>query len=94
MTKYYLPTVVGSVVLAQFCFLTGREGDSCLLEPEFVESHPIVYWNLVWYLERANIESHLPDLLCADYPTLYQSAETLPDPDNSGKLGDLNMYFF
>ncbi|XP_073960241.1 DENN domain-containing protein Crag-like isoform X3 [Choristoneura fumiferana] len=72
------------VLRKEFESILGREGDSCLLEPEFVESHPIVYWNLVWYLERANIESHLPDLLCADYPTLYQSAETLPDPDSTG----------
>lgn len=60
---------------------SGREGDSCLAEPEFVESHPIVYWNLVWFLERANIENHLPDLLDPDYSAKYQSSDRLPDVD-------------
>lgn len=44
--------------------VAGREGDQCLAEPAFVESHPIVYWNLVWFLDRANIDNHLPELLC------------------------------
>ncbi|XP_061719640.1 DENN domain-containing protein Crag isoform X1 [Cydia pomonella] len=69
------------VLRKEFESILGREGDSCLLEKEFVESHPIVYWNLVWYLERANIESHLPDLLSADYPAMYQG--DVPD-ENSG----------
>ncbi|XP_047996202.1 DENN domain-containing protein Crag isoform X3 [Leguminivora glycinivorella] len=69
------------VLRKEFESILGREGDSCLLEKEFVESHPIVYWNLVWYLERANIESHLPDLLCANYPAMYQG--DVPD-ENSG----------
>ncbi|XP_063627085.1 DENN domain-containing protein Crag isoform X1 [Cydia splendana] len=69
------------VLRKEFESILGREGDSCLLEKEFVESHPIVYWNLVWYLERANIESHLPDLLCANYPAMYQG--DIPD-ESSG----------
>ncbi|XP_063367869.1 DENN domain-containing protein Crag [Cydia amplana] len=68
------------VLRKEFESILGREGDSCLLEKEFVESHPIVYWNLVWYLERANIESHLPDLLCANFPAMYQ--DDVPDENN------------
>ncbi|XP_046966815.1 DENN domain-containing protein Crag isoform X4 [Vanessa cardui] len=69
------------VLRKEFESILGREGDSCLAEPEFVESHPIVYWNLVWFLERANIENHLPDLLSPDYSAKYQSSDPLPDVD-------------
>ncbi|XP_045538739.1 DENN domain-containing protein Crag [Papilio machaon] len=72
------------VLRKEFESILGREGDLCLAEPEFVESHPIVYWNLVWFLERANIENHLPDLLCPNFSSKYQSCDTLHDTDNSG----------
>ncbi|XP_076181368.1 DENN domain-containing protein Crag isoform X3 [Ptiloglossa arizonensis] len=39
-----------------------QEGDSCLTKHKFIEEHPIVYWNLIWYFERVNLTSHLPDL--------------------------------
>lgn len=50
----------------------------------FVESHPIVYWNLVWFLERANIENHLPDLLCPDFQAKYLSIDMLQDTERTG----------
>lgn len=52
-----------------------------MAEREFVESHPIVYWNLVWFLERANIDNHFPDLLCPNFSVKYQSSDPLPDMD-------------
>ncbi|KAG7300228.1 hypothetical protein JYU34_015791 [Plutella xylostella] len=55
------------VLRKEFESILGREGDSCLCERGFVESHPIVYWNLVWFLERGNIGSHLPGLLCEEF---------------------------
>lgn len=69
----------------------GREGDACLAESEFVESHPIVYWNLVWFLERANIENHLPDLLCADFQARYRSLDAIPDGEKSGEFFFLSV---
>ncbi|XP_012257987.2 C-myc promoter-binding protein isoform X2 [Athalia rosae] len=39
-----------------------QEGDSCLTKHKFIEEHPIVYWNLIWYFERINLSSHLPEL--------------------------------
>ncbi|CAG9790939.1 unnamed protein product [Diatraea saccharalis] len=73
------------VLRKEFESILGREGDACLAEPEFVESHPIVYWNLVWFLERANIENHLPDLLCPDFQTRYQSTDALHEIHKVGK---------
>lgn len=39
-----------------------QEGDSCLTKQKFILEHPIVYWNLIWYFERINCSSHLPEL--------------------------------
>lgn len=35
------------------------EGDGCLVKPQFVDDHPILYWNLLWYFERINLPSHI-----------------------------------
>ncbi|XP_035447484.2 DENN domain-containing protein Crag isoform X3 [Spodoptera frugiperda] len=72
------------VLRKEFESILGREGDSCLADSGFVESHPIVYWNLVWFLERANIENHLPDLLCPDFQTKYHSTDMLHDSEKNG----------
>uniref|UniRef100_A0A023FGU5 Putative c-myc promoter-binding protein n=1 Tax=Amblyomma cajennense TaxID=34607 RepID=A0A023FGU5_AMBCJ len=42
--------------------LLEHEGDDCLLSAGFVDHHPILYWNLVWYFKRLNLPSHLPEL--------------------------------
>lgn len=39
-----------------------HEGDNCLTKSEFVDQHPIIYWNLVWFFKRINVPSHLPNL--------------------------------
>lgn len=39
-----------------------HEGDLCLLKTTFIADHPIIFWNLVWYFERMNLPSHLPEL--------------------------------
>ena len=40
-----------------------QEGDQCLNDPECVDKHPIVYWNLLWYFERIAVKSHIPGLV-------------------------------
>jgi hypothetical protein len=44
------------------------EGDLCLLDVACVDSHPIIFWNLLWYFERIAVRSHLPGL-CLRLPT-------------------------
>ncbi|XP_076354571.1 C-myc promoter-binding protein-like isoform X2 [Tachypleus tridentatus] len=39
-----------------------HEGDDCLTKPEFVDQHPIIYWNLVWFCRRINVPTHVPGL--------------------------------
>ena len=36
-----------------------REGDTCLVNPDCVDDHPIIYWNLVWYFERIAVKSQV-----------------------------------
>ncbi|XP_037914739.1 DENN domain-containing protein Crag isoform X2 [Hermetia illucens] len=42
--------------------LLAHEGDSVLLKESFVEEHPIIYWNLIWIMERIDSSTHLPEL--------------------------------
>lgn len=39
-----------------------QEGDLALAKTSFVEEHPIIYWNLVWYMDRIDVSTHLPNL--------------------------------
>lgn len=39
-----------------------QEGDIALVKPSFVEEHPIIYWNLLWIMERIESKTHLPEL--------------------------------
>ncbi|XP_063213268.1 DENN domain-containing protein 4B isoform X1 [Chroicocephalus ridibundus] len=43
--------------------LVENEGGEFLAQPELVDSHPIIYWNLVWYFQRLGLPSNLPHLL-------------------------------
>ncbi|XP_041259956.1 DENN domain-containing protein 4B [Onychostruthus taczanowskii] len=43
--------------------LVENEGAELLARPELVDSHPIIYWNLVWYFQRLGLPSNLPLLL-------------------------------
>ncbi|KAH8291608.1 hypothetical protein KR018_006748 [Drosophila ironensis] len=45
-----------------------QEGDAALIKPEFVEEHPIIYWNLLWLMERIESKTHLPEL-CLPTPS-------------------------
>lgn len=39
-----------------------QEGDVSLSQSGFIEEHPIIYWNLVWLMERIGVTTHLPAL--------------------------------
>ena len=39
------------------------EGYGSLIRAHFLDSHPIVYWNLLWYFTRLNLPSHIPALV-------------------------------
>ena len=39
------------------------EGNNSLAVDTFVDEHPIIYWNLVYYFRRIETPSHLPGFL-------------------------------
>lgn len=42
--------------------ILSQEGDVALIKNNFVEEHPIIYWNLLWIMERIESQTHLPEL--------------------------------
>ncbi|XP_033107546.1 C-myc promoter-binding protein-like isoform X4 [Anneissia japonica] len=52
-----------------------HEGESCLRSPEFVEMHPIIFWNLIWYFRRLEIPTNLPGLILAAYSEGRETVE-------------------
>lgn len=42
--------------------ILSQEGDVVLSKSTFVDEHPIIYWNLVWIMERIDVMTHLPNL--------------------------------
>lgn len=49
-------------------------GDCCLASSDFVDNHPIIFWNLVWFFTRSKLPSHLPSL-CLYANTLLKEQE-------------------
>uniref|UniRef100_G1RQT3 DENN domain containing 4A n=1 Tax=Nomascus leucogenys TaxID=61853 RepID=G1RQT3_NOMLE len=43
--------------------LLENEGDHAITVADFVDHHPIVFWNLVWYFRRLDLPSNLPGLI-------------------------------
>lgn len=60
--------------------LLENEGGDFLSQPDLVDNHPIIYWNLVWYFERLGLPSSLPHLLLA-------SKHVQPAPQGSTQEG-------
>lgn len=42
--------------------ILAQEGDNALNRHKFLEEHHIIYWNLIWFMERIGVSSHLPQL--------------------------------
>lgn len=39
-----------------------QHGDDVLCKSQFVDDHSIIYWNLVWFMERIGAQTHLSSL--------------------------------
>ncbi|XP_075714417.1 C-myc promoter-binding protein isoform X3 [Rhinoderma darwinii] len=58
-----VPYLSPLVVWKELESLLENEGDPAITVPGFVDHHPIVFWNLVWYFRRLNLPSNLPGLI-------------------------------
>uniref|UniRef100_A0A8D3DI07 DENN domain containing 4B n=1 Tax=Scophthalmus maximus TaxID=52904 RepID=A0A8D3DI07_SCOMX len=45
--------------------LLENEGEAVLAQPQFLDSHCIIFWNLVWYFQRLGLPSNLLQLVRA-----------------------------
>ena len=71
-----------------------HEGDMSLLRTSFVDAHPIIYWNLVWYFERTNLPTHLPGLALPSVMSVRHPCSPAPPscPDQLFPLQESNQY--
>lgn len=58
-----VPYLSPLVVWKELESLLENEGDPAITVPGFVDHHPIVFWNLVWYFRRLDLPSNLPGLI-------------------------------
>nr|XP_040021189.1 DENN domain-containing protein 4B-like isoform X1 [Gasterosteus aculeatus aculeatus]XP_040021190.1 DENN domain-containing protein 4B-like isoform X1 [Gasterosteus aculeatus aculeatus] len=55
--------------------LLENEGEAVLAQPQFLENHSIIFWNLVWYFQRLGLPSNLLQLVRAS-PLMGQFAQS------------------
>lgn len=60
--KLSIPYLNPLVLRKELENILSQHGDSVLCKSNFVDEHPIIFWNLIWYMERIDVQTHLPDL--------------------------------
>uniref|UniRef100_UPI00398EF6E5 C-myc promoter-binding protein isoform X5 n=1 Tax=Pristiophorus japonicus TaxID=55135 RepID=UPI00398EF6E5 len=58
-----VPYVSPLVLWKELESLLENEGDQVISMATFVDHHPIVFWNLVWYFRRIDLPTNLPGLI-------------------------------
>ncbi|XP_015282626.1 PREDICTED: C-myc promoter-binding protein [Gekko japonicus] len=58
-----VPYLSPLVVWKELESLFENEGDHVITMADFVDHHPIIFWNLVWYFRRLDLPSNLPGLI-------------------------------
>uniref|UniRef100_H2ZEF1 UDENN domain-containing protein n=1 Tax=Ciona savignyi TaxID=51511 RepID=H2ZEF1_CIOSA len=58
-----IPYLSSLVLRKELESLLENEGTKVLTDPGFVDNHPILYWNLVWYFRRLNLHTNLYKIL-------------------------------
>ncbi len=63
MEPFSVPYISPLVLRKEVENVVEQEGDLCLGKAEFVDEHPIIFWNMVWYFKRLDVPSHLPGFI-------------------------------
>ncbi|CAG5134892.1 unnamed protein product [Candidula unifasciata] len=58
-------------------YVLDHEGDDCLATDTFVEEHPIIFWNLVWFFHRIDVPTHLTTFLLSSKALSCNTPEVL-----------------
>ncbi|GIY59827.1 c-myc promoter-binding protein [Caerostris extrusa] len=56
-----------------------------MTKAEFVDQHPIIYWNLVWFFKRIGVTSHLPSLILFSESSTKGKKALLTDEPQASK---------
>lgn len=74
-----VPYLSPLVVWKELESLLENEGDHAIAVAGFVDHHPIVFWNLVWYFRRLGLPSNLPGLiLSSEHCNKYSQVGAVP----------------
>uniref|UniRef100_A0A8C6L8W1 DENN domain containing 4B n=1 Tax=Nothobranchius furzeri TaxID=105023 RepID=A0A8C6L8W1_NOTFU len=65
--------------------LLENEGDAVLGQPQFLDSHSIIFWNLVWYFQRLGLPSNLLQLVRSS-PLVSQFSQVSPSENSSVRV--------
>lgn len=65
--------------------ILGQYGDDVLCKSVFVDKHPIIYWNLVWFMERIAVQTHLSSLF-------FQKMVSLPTEKSETKHKKVRIF--
>ncbi|KAL3866790.1 hypothetical protein ACJMK2_044059 [Sinanodonta woodiana] len=63
-----------------------NEGDMSIASEGFMDEHPIIFWNLIWYFKRINVTSHLTGFL------LKANSANQDDKQNSANQDDKQVH--
>lgn len=69
--------------------ILNSEGYSSLIRCQFLDDHPIVYWNLLWYFTRLNLPSHIAAMVLT--AASINSANNLPLEETTLKYDQRNI---
>ncbi|XP_074217623.1 DENN domain-containing protein 4C isoform X3 [Camelus bactrianus] len=62
-TPVSVPYLSPLVLRKELESLLENEGDQVIHTASFINQHPIIFWNLVWYFRRLDLPSNLPGLI-------------------------------
>ncbi|XP_014255544.1 DENN domain-containing protein 4C isoform X2 [Cimex lectularius] len=74
------------VLRKEFESILAAEGDAALIQPKFVDEHPIIYWNMVWMFTRINMDSHFPGLALGSNATISDPHPSWENANSSNVL--------
>lgn len=72
--NYTVPYLSPIVLRKELESVFESSGDNCPASSRFIDEHPIIFWNLLWYFSRINVPTHLA-LLCLNAKSILNGRE-------------------
>ncbi|KAH9487854.1 C-myc promoter-binding protein [Bulinus truncatus] len=84
-----LPYLSPLVLRKEVEFVLDHESNMCLAADSFVEEHPIIFWNLVWFFRRIEVPTHLTGFLLTS--KAFNANKTETSTKNKGNFTSRNI---